>query len=65
MTYAELPRGGRVSVRSIMRPEPDIKMIAKVIRDIAIRDVDTRMQRQRKLSRAAIRATYPQPADAT
>ena len=58
VNYTVLPGGRRISVRVVMRPEPDIKMLAKVFMKMALDDVDTRMRRERKLNRAAIRATY-------
>lgn len=56
VTYAELPRGGRVSVRAVMRPEPDVHLLAKAVRDIALKEMQTRIRRERVLNRATIRA---------
>lgn len=61
--YADLPRGGKIAVRTVMRPEPDLKLLAKAVWSMALRDVQDRARRERVLNRAAIRTTYPPAAD--
>ncbi|BBZ30274.1 hypothetical protein MMAD_45690 [Mycolicibacterium madagascariense] len=43
--YAEMPNGRRVSVRPVMKPEPDIKMLAKVLLRMALDDIKGRDDR--------------------
>jgi hypothetical protein len=62
--YSEMPDGRRIAVRVVMRPEPDLKLLAKTLVLMAEREVKKRQHLERLLTRQAIRATGLPLADA-
>jgi hypothetical protein len=62
--YTDMPDGRKIAVRVVMRPEPDLKLLAKALVLIAEREVKKRQRLERLLTRQAIRASGLPLADA-